>query len=162
MYRMEGGLRIGEMAPDFSLKDELGDTVRLSDYKGKVNVLLAFYRSDIDEYSTKWLSELSEDYLEVKGLDTEVLAISSVDQQTALNTCGRYSLPFKLLCDPDCHLTKAYMVYDNYSKTPTCAAFIVDRSGIIQYKYVSGAPPDLPSDTDIIIQLRKMERVPEG
>jgi len=157
MYQLETGLDVGDIAPDFCLKDSVGDNVRLSDFRGKENVLLAFYRGELDQYSTKRLSELRDDYLEIRGLDTDVLAISSDSQQKELDTGGRYSLPFRLLSDPDCALIKTYRVYDDYTKTATSSAFIIDRSGRIRYKYVSGAPPDLPSDMIIIEQLRNLE-----
>jgi peroxiredoxin len=156
MYQMEAGLNVGDYAPDFSLKDCLGDTVRLSDFRGKENVLLAFYRGEADQYSMKWLSELRDDYLEIRALDTEVLGISADPSHQGLDTGGRYSLPFRLLSDPGCNAIETYRVYDDFTKTATSAAFIVDRSGRIVYKYVSGAPPDLPDDVKIIETLRKM------
>jgi peroxiredoxin len=131
--------------------------VKLSDFRGKENVLLAFYRGEADQYSTKWLSQLKDDYLEIRGLDTEVLGISADPAGKELDTGGRYSLPFRLLSDPGCNVIKAYQVYDDFTKTATSAAFIVDRAGRIRYKYVSGAPPDLPDDTIIIGQLRNLE-----
>jgi peroxiredoxin len=157
MYRIETGIDVGDMAPDFSLKDTLGDTVKLSDFRDKQNVVLAFYRGKSDQYSMKWLSKLKDDYLDIRGLDSEVLAISPDDTRAELDTGGRYGLPYKLLSDPGCNVIRMYRVYDDFTKTATCAAFIVERSGRIRYKYVSGAPPDLPSDTEIIIQLRNME-----
>jgi thioredoxin-dependent peroxiredoxin len=157
MYQIETGVDVGSAAPDFSLKDALGDTVKLSDFRGKENVLLAFYRGESDQYSTKWLSQLKDDYLEFRGLDTDVLAISTDDTRKSLDTGGRYDLPFRMLPDPGCNVIKTYSVYDDYSRTATAAAFIIDRSGKIRYKYVSSAPPDLPSDTEIIIELRNLE-----
>jgi len=156
MYKLEAGIGVGDYAPDFSLKDCLGNTVKLSDFRGKENVLLAFYRGEADLYSMKWLSQLRDDYLEIRGLDTEVLGISADDPQKELDTGGRYELPFKLLSDPGCNVIMAYRVYDDFTHTATSAAFIVDRDGRIRYKYVSGAPPDLPDDTVIIEQLRNL------
>ena len=157
MYRMDTGLGIGDLAPGFSLFNELGEPVKLSGFRGKGNVLLAFYRGEADKYSTRWLEKLRDDYLEFRGLDTEVLAISADDRQKALDTAGRYSLPFRLLSDPGRRVIREYRVYDDFTNTATSAAYIVDRQGKIRYKYVSGAPPDLPSDTVIIEQLRYLE-----
>ncbi len=156
MYRLEAGIDVGDYAPDFSLEDGLGDTVKLSDFRGKENVLLAFYRGEADPYSTKWLSQLKDDYLEVRGLDAEVLGISADPAGKGLDTGGRYALPFRLLSDPSCGVIKAYRVYDDFTKTATSAAFVIDREGWIRYKYVSGAPPDLPDDTVIIERLRNL------
>lgn len=157
MYRLETGLETGEFAPDFSLKDTAGHIVKLSDFRGKVNVLLAFYRGESDLYSINWLKALKDDYLEIRGLDSEVLAISSDKENEVTFMNDKYSLPFKLLPDPGCKVIKAYKVNDNFTHTATCAAFVLDRTGTIRYKYVSGAPPDLPDNTAIIATLRYLE-----
>lgn len=157
MYRMEAGIDVGDYAPDFSLEDCTGNTVRLSDFRGKENVLLAFYRGEADPYSMKWLQELRDDYLAIRALDTEVLGISSDPPSRELDTGGRYSLPYRLLADQECKVIKAYQVYDSFTKTATSAAFIIDRSGRIRYKYVSSSPPDLPPETVIIAQLRGLQ-----
>jgi peroxiredoxin Q/BCP len=156
MYRIETGIDVGDSAPDFSLKDSVGDTVKLSDFIRKGNVLLVFYRGEDDRYSTQWLSGLRDDYLDIRGLDADVLAVSSDDPGTQLDTGGRYDLPFRLLSDQRCDVIRKYRVYDDFTKTATSAAFIVDRTGRIRYKYVSGAPPDLPPNTEIIGQLRNL------
>jgi peroxiredoxin Q/BCP len=157
MYRLETGLDVGDFAPDFSLRDTMGNTVRLSDFRGKVNVLLAFYRGESDLYSINWLKALKDDYLEIRALDTDVLAISADKENEITFMKDKYSLPFTVLADPGCKVIKMYRVYDDFTHTATCAAFVIDRSGKIRYKYVSGAPPDLPDDANIIKTLRLME-----
>jgi peroxiredoxin len=157
MYRLETGLAVGDFAPDFSLKDTTGKTVTLSDYRSKENVLLAFYRGESDLYSINWLRALSDDYLEIRALDTEVIAISSDKENEAAFMKDKYSLSFKVLPDPGNKVVKMYGVYDDFTHTATCAAFVVDSDGKIRYKYVSSAPPDLPDESKILETLRKME-----
>jgi peroxiredoxin Q/BCP len=157
MYRLDTGLNVGDMAPDFSLKDITGKTVTLADFKGKENVLLAFYRGESDVYSINWLRALNDDYLEIRALDTNVLAISSDRENEAAFMNEKYSLSFPVLPDRRCRVVHMYKVYDDFTHTATCAAFVVDRSGKIRYKYVSSAPPDLPDDLKILETLRKIE-----
>jgi peroxiredoxin Q/BCP len=157
MYRLETGLDVGNFAPDFSLRDTTGKTVTLADYRGKENVLLAFYRGESDLYGINWLRALDDDYLQIRALDTEVLAISSDKENEAAFMKDKYSLSFMVLPDPGCKVVKTYQVYDDFTHTATCAAFVVDRDGKIRYKYVSGAPPDLPDELKILETLRKME-----
>ena len=157
MYRLESGLNVGDLAPDFSLKDTEGNTVALANYRGKENVLLAFYRGESDVYSVNWLRALNDDYLQIRALDTEVLAISSDKENEAAFMKDKYSHPFMMLPDPGCRIVKTYQVYDDFTHTATSAAFVVDRSGKIRYKYVSTAPPDMPDDLKVLETLRKME-----
>jgi peroxiredoxin Q/BCP len=130
--------------------------VKLSSFRGKVNVLLAFYRGESDLYSINWLNELKDDYLEIRALMTDVLAISADKKNEAVFMKDKYALPFRVLPDPECRVIRQYQVYDDFTGTATCAAFIIDRSGKIIHKFVSGAPPDLPQEADILAQLRKL------
>ncbi len=157
MYHLETGIDVGNSAPDFSLRDSTGNSAGLSGFRGKMNVLLAFYRGESDLYSVKWLNALKDDYLAIRALDTEVLAISSDRENEEAFMKDKYSLPYRLLSDPGCKVIKTYQVFDDFTRTATCATFIIDRSGRIHYKYVSGAPPDIPDNTKIIETLRKME-----
>ncbi len=100
MYRLETGLDVGDFAPDFSLKDTKGKTVRLADFKGKENVLLAFYRGESDIYSINWLKKLDDDYLEIRALTTDVIAISADKENEVTFMKDKYSLSLRLLPDP--------------------------------------------------------------
>ena len=156
MFQVDARPETGHKAPDFTLVDSIGDKVRLYDILGKENVLLAFYRGQADPYGLGWLSTLSDDYLAIRALDTEVLAISSDNMEKALDTGGRYELPFRLLCDPELNVISAYNVEDDMESIARTAAFVIDKTGTIRYMYVGRAAPDVPSDIDILKVLRKM------
>jgi peroxiredoxin Q/BCP len=151
---MKTGLDVGDFAPDFSLKDTKGKTVRLADYNGKDNVLLAFYRGESDIYSINWLKNLDAGYLEIRALGTEVIAISADKENEVTFMRDKYSLSLRLLPDPGCNVIKAYQVYNDFTHTATCAALVIDRTGKIRHKYVSRAPPDLPDNESILATLR--------
>lgn len=154
MYRMETGTNVGDFASDFSLKDTKGKTVRLADFNGKENMLLAFYRGESDIYSINWLKKLDEDYLKIRALAAEVIAISADKENEVSFMKDKYSISLRLLPDPACRVISAYQVYDDMTRTATCAAFVIDRTGKIRHKYVSRAPPDLPDNAAIIATLR--------
>ncbi len=157
MYQIEEGINVGDLAPDFSMADTGGNMVTLSGFRGKKNVLLAFYRGESDLYSINWLNALKSDYLEIRGLDTDVIAISADRANKEIFMKEKYDLPFPLVPDPGCKAINAYKVYDDFTHTATCAAFIIDRNGKIYHKYVSRAPPDLPDNTELIRILRNLE-----
>jgi len=128
MYKLETGLNVGDLAPDFSMADTGGNTVTLTSFRGKNNVLLAFYRGESDLYSINWLNALKADYLAIRGLDTEVIAISADRANEEIFMKEKYEIPFALIPDPGCKVIKAYQVYDDFTHTATCAAFIIDRA----------------------------------
>ena len=136
MYNIEERPEIGYLAPDLNLKDFHGDHVKLSNYKGRVNVLLAFYRGESDPYSMRWLSQLNDDYLFFRSLDTEILAVSADSVEKAANTVKQYKIPFKLLSDSQKIVIKQYGVFDDLSECAEASVFIIDRSGTIRYKQV--------------------------
>lgn len=151
---MYAGLDVGDMAPDFELKTATGEEVRLSDYRGKVNVLLTFYVSESDPYSTEWLQNLRDNYVMIRSENTEVLAISSDISEKACDIEERYRLPFKILCDPEYNVIRAYGVLNDLRNKASASIFIIDRSGMIRYKYVGRTPVDLPPVDDLIQFMR--------
>jgi peroxiredoxin Q/BCP len=156
MYRMGERPVAGDLAPDFTLKDSSGDDVKLSNYRGRVNVLLAFYRGASDPYSMRWLSGLNDDYLFFRGLETEVLAISPDDVDKAMDTATRYRIPFRLLSDPDLRVIMEYGVFDDLENGDDASVFIIDKDGKIRYRYVGVVPSDLPPNDKLMEFIRGM------
>jgi len=71
-------IKVGDLAPDFELEDQNGKKIRLSQYRGKKNVLLAFFPFAFSPVCTNELGELKEKEDIILKLDTQILA-SSVD-----------------------------------------------------------------------------------
>ncbi len=156
MYRIDQGPVVGEFAPDFSLKDSNGDEVKLSNYRGRVNVLLAFYRGESDPYSMRWLSGLNDDYLFFRSLETDVLAISPDDVDKTRDTVTRYKIPFRLLSDPNLKVIREYSVFDDLENGDDASVFIIDKNGKIRYKCVGIVPSDLPPNDKLMETIRDM------
>ena len=156
MYRMEEHPKVGSLAPDFALKDEHGDEVKLSNYRSRVNMLVAFYRGQSDPYSIKWLSQLTDDYLYFRGLDTEVIAISPDRVDEALNTRTLHKIPFKLLSDSDNTVIDEYGVRGAFDYGAEASVFIIDKAGKVRYKYIGKVPQDIPSNEVLLKIIRNM------
>ena len=154
---MDEGPVIGDIAPDFTLKDVNGDSVRLSGFRDRINVLLAFYRGGADPYSVRWLSQLNDDYLFFRSLDTDIIAISSDNVDKARETATRHKIPFKILCDPKNDAIRKYRVYNDMIDNADAAAFIVDRAGKIRYKHVGKVPVDMPPNDNLLKTIRDMK-----
>ena len=121
-------LSVGTTAPAFTVKDDAGKTVSLSDYKGKT-VVLYFYPKDDTPGCTKEAQSFRDSFEEYQGKDIVVLGVSMDDEASHKMFKEKYGLPFSLLADSDGAITKAYDVEGGgYSKRVT---FIINGEGVI-------------------------------
>jgi peroxiredoxin Q/BCP len=121
-------LSVGTVAPDFTVKDTNGNTVKLSDFKGKT-VVLYFYPKDDTPGCTKEAQSFRDAYDEYQGKDMVVLGVSMDDEASHQAFTEKYGLPFQLLADVDGAITKAYDVEGGgYPKRVT---YIIDSEGKI-------------------------------
>ena len=109
-------------------------------------------------YCRAQLGELSDRYEELQDLSAEVLAISTDDLHGAETIAQRVGIQFPVLYDPDAEVVKAYGVYNKFNdRLAAPSTFIVDKQGVIQWKYVAGdAYYDIPSTEQVLDQLRAM------
>lgn len=103
-------LKAGDKAPDFSGKDENGNTISLSDYKGK-RVVLFFYPKDMTPGCTAEACNLGENYSELQSKGFDVLGVSADSEARHQKFIGKYNLPYRLLADTDLEVIKAYGVW---------------------------------------------------
>jgi thioredoxin-dependent peroxiredoxin len=123
-------LSVGTVAPSFTTIDDEGNTVSLSDLKGKV-VVLYFYPKDDTPGCTKQAQSFRDNYSEYQGKDMVVLGVSMDDQASHKMFKEKYGLPFNLLVDKDAAITKAYDVDGGgYAKRVT---YIIDPEGKISH-----------------------------
>lgn len=129
-------LNEGDIAPDFTAKNQHGDDVKLSDYKGK-RVVLYFYPKDDTPGCTKQACSLRDsfDVFEEKGI--KVFGVSTDDAKSHQKFISKYSLPFDLLADTDKILVNDYGVWgekNNYGKKYmgiNRTTFLIDEAGRI-------------------------------
>jgi peroxiredoxin Q/BCP len=125
-------LAVGTVAPDFTVKDTNGNTVKLADFKGKT-VVLYFYPKDDTPGCTKEAQGFRDAYPDYQGKDMVVLGVSMDDEASHKLFTEKYGLPFQLLADVDGAITKAYDVDGgNYSKRVT---YVIDSEGKIAQVY---------------------------
>ena len=123
-------LAVGTTAPAFTTTDDEGNTVSLSDFKGKV-VVLYFYPKDDTPGCTKQAQSFRDNYAEYQDKDMVVLGVSMDDQASHKQFKEKYGLPFTLLVDSDGAITKAYDVDGGgYAKRVT---YIIDGEGKITH-----------------------------
>ena len=139
-------LETGMKAPDFSLPDKDGNTVRLSDFQGK-KVVLYFYPKDNTPGCTRQACAFAASYEQFKTQDIAVIGISKDSVASHLKFAQKYDLPFILLSDPELQAIQAYGVWQEmklYGKDSigvVRSTYIIDEQGIIE-KVMPKVKPD--------------------
>jgi thioredoxin-dependent peroxiredoxin len=124
----------GQQAPDFELRDDKGETVRLSDLRGKP-VVLYFYPKDDTPGCTTEASEFRDAYDVYRERGVEILGVSPDDVASHEKFKKKYELPFTLLADPDHKTAEAYGVWGQRSFAGkkylgiTRSTFVIDADG---------------------------------
>lgn len=121
-------LKIGDIAPEFSLYDESNQKHTLSDYDGK-NVILYFYPKDNTPGCTKEACSFRDTFKQITELNSIILGVSydSIDKHKSFKS--KYSLPFTLLSDSTGSVTKLYGA--NGWFFPKRKTYIIDKNGVI-------------------------------
>jgi peroxiredoxin len=131
---LEGTLKVGDAAPDFSLPATTRDPLSLSDYRGKTNVVVAFYGMD---FTPGWIKEIAswkEDYKRFEQLGAEVIAISADHIHShRVFAASMGTLPYPLASDWQRQTIKDYKVYNEKGGVAVRSVFVVNRDGLITY-----------------------------
>jgi peroxiredoxin Q/BCP len=100
----------GSQAPDFELKSDAGETVKLSQFRGRP-VVLYFYPRDDTPGCTKEACAFRDSYDEYLAQDAVILGVSRDGEESHRKFKEKYDLPFTLLSDPDHEVAEAYGVW---------------------------------------------------
>ncbi|PSB09102.1 peroxiredoxin [Pleurocapsa sp. CCALA 161] len=121
-------LSVGSTAPEFTTVDDEGNSVSLSDFRGKT-VVLYFYPKDDTPGCTKQAQSFRDNFAEYQEQEMVVLGVSQDDRASHQKFKEKYGLPFQLLVDSDGAITQAYDVDGGgYAKRVT---YIIDGNGTI-------------------------------
>ena len=130
-------LKIGDIAPNFISKDQDGNTISLSDYKGK-KLVLFFYPKASTPGCTVEACNLRDNYERFQSLGYEILGVSADNEKRQSNFRNRFKFPSPLLADEDKTVINAFEVwgpkkfmgrtYDGIHRT----TFVIDENGIIE------------------------------
>ena len=124
----------GKPAPDFELQSDTGETVRLSDFRGKP-VVLYFYPKDDTPGCTTEACEFRDSYDTYRERGIEILGISPDDVASHEKFESKYNLPFTLLADPERTVAEAYGVWGERTYAGKTylginrSTFVIDEDG---------------------------------
>ncbi|KJD32918.1 thiol peroxidase [Tamlana nanhaiensis] len=130
-------LKQGDAVPNFSVKDEAGNVVSLSDYKGK-KLVVFFYPKASTPGCTAEACNLRDNYKGLQEAGYELLGVSADSEKRQSNFKNKYEFPFPLLADEDKTVINAFGVwgpkkfmgreYDGIHRK----TFLVDENGIVE------------------------------
>jgi peroxiredoxin Q/BCP len=144
---MSDTLNVGDLAPDFSLLSDTGETVRLSDLRGR-RVVLYFYPKDDTSGCTTQACGFRDAYLEIEEKNAIVLGISPDGVKSHQKFKTKHNLPFTLLVDEDHSASEAYGVWQEksmYGKKYmgiVRSHFVVDEHGRLVDVQIKVSPTD--------------------
>lgn len=135
-------LPVGIEAPDFSLVNDQGTAVRLSDYRHKQNVVLVFYPRDNTSLCTKQLCEFRESWAVATGKDTAVFGVNPGSVESHVAFRAKFQLPYPLLMDPGQRVAKLFASHGLIVKR---TVYLVGKSGKIRF-----ARRGVPSPSEVL------------
>jgi thioredoxin-dependent peroxiredoxin len=138
-------LKNGDPAPDFELPSEMGEKVKLSDFRGK-RVVLFFYPKDNTSGCTTQACGFRDNYPVIEEKNAVVLGVSPDNEKSHQKFKTKYDLPFTLLVDSDHAVADAYGVWGQKSFMGKKfmgiirSHFIIDEEGRIADAQVKVSP----------------------
>ena len=130
-------LKTGDKAPQFTLPDQNGKLINLSDFIGKTNLVVYFYPKDESYGCTKEACSFRDNYEDFKDAGAEVIGISADDETSHRGFAANHKLPFILLSDKDKKIANLYRVGKTMGILPGRVTFIIDKQGIVRGIYSS-------------------------
>jgi peroxiredoxin len=145
-------LKIGDEAPDFELRSHRGGTVRLSDYRGKKNVVVAFHPLAFTPVCATQMAGYQAEQPAFDAADTVVLGLS-IDPQPAKSAWARTlgTITFDLLSDfyPHGEVARQYGVFREGDGISERAIFLVDKQGRVAWMKTY-AIPEHPATEELL------------
>lgn len=145
---MSNSIKVGDKAPEFSLRAQNGCLVSLNDFRGSKNVVLYFYPKDFTAGCTAETKAFGENYQKIVELGAEVLGVSSDTAESHGRFASDCRASFMLLSDSDGAVRKAYGADSSIGLIPGRVSFVIDKQGIVRHVFSS--------------QLRPKRHVPEA
>ena len=134
-------VRIGDNAPDFTLKGTGGETFSLSDSLGKKRTLLVFYPVDQTPGCRNQLSAIGESIEYFRALDTEPYGVNEADAASHQRFIDELNLPFDLLIDDQFEVADAYGCLRDTQRMNARTVIIVGKNGKVIYREAGSPEP---------------------
>ena len=151
-------MKIGEKAPDFTLKNGEGSKWNLAERLGKTVVLL-FYPGDNTPVCTKQMCSVRDNWEDYVKTGAEVVGISTDSAASHKDFAEKHNLPLTLLADEKGEISK---IYDAKSWLPgrsARAVVVIDKNGIVRHHQVQSLSLFRPKDDEVLEAIRNAEKI---
>jgi peroxiredoxin Q/BCP len=135
--RTKDQVKVGSVAPDFTLSSQLGEMMSLGDFLGKKPVILFFYPKDNTLGCTREVCAFRDSFEVLGKLDAEVIGISSDSVDSHKGFAEKHNLPFALLSDQGGKVRKRYGVPSTFGLFPGRVTYVIDREGVVIHVFSS-------------------------
>ena len=132
-------LSVGDVAPDFTLKDQNGQDVTLSSFKGVKNVVVVFYPFAFSGICTGELCEIRDNLGAFVSDDVQVLAISTDHMFSQRAWADKEGYFFPLLSDfwPHGAVAESFGVLNDKAGAALRGTFLLDRDGVVRWTLIN-------------------------
>jgi peroxiredoxin Q/BCP len=153
-------LKVGDLAPDFSLMDEHGLPVSLKDYLGKNIVVLYFYPKDFTSGCTTEACSFRDDYKIYREKGAIVIGVSLDSVESHSKFSEEYKLPFSILSDDTKEVAKTYGVLGIGGFLVKRVTFVINKEGKITHIFPK---VDVKRHSEEVLNaLQELEKVQAG
>ena len=128
---------IGQTAPDFTLNDQQGNPVKLSDLLSGGDLILYFYPADFSPGCTVEACTFRDNYNDIQDAGARIVWISSQGVASHARFSKRFNIPFPLLSDPSKQVVKAYGVNGLMGLGVRRGTFLMNAKGIVQNRVIT-------------------------
>jgi peroxiredoxin len=158
------GLELGREAPDFTLRDQFGQDITLSSYRGTKAVAIFFIPFAFSGVCTGEMGGIRDRLSEFLTFDTEVLAISCDPVYSLRAFADQDGLNFPVLSDfwPHGEVARAFDVFDEARGCPRRSSYVVDRAGRVRWSVHNAMPEGRDLDEHLRQLLAAAEWSPES
>ena len=135
-------IELGQQAPDFTLRDQHGQQVRLSSFRGSKSVLVVFYPFAFSGTCTGELRAIRDALPDIESADVTLLAVSCDPMQSLRAFADQEGLTYPLLSDfwPHGAVARAYDIFNDVVGSALRGTFIVNKKGLVAWKVENGMP----------------------
>ena len=152
--QLQNSPQVGDVAPEFTAAPTSGKDVSLSSFRGKRNVLVAFFPLAFTGTCSKELICFTEDFDQFADNGVEILPIS-VDAMPSLKEFkNKLQMKTELLSDFKREISRAYGVLNEERFFSNRAYFLVDREGRVRWSHVEGNNSQKRENSEILAAIK--------